>query len=224
MTRPVSAAASAFILLMALPVPAAQHSDTAEARALFEKNLDAIRKRDRSAYLACYLESETLARPGPGGLALGYEGLAKNAGENWPDTFDASDLELVSLKRGVVYGTYRYRVRYGADEQTGISQDRCQRPAHLGRDGVLERASLLVGDGANRQFGLGHRDPHLELLDLPFQDPDPLAHGLEPLLAHARPFLCTDQLASGLLELLEELGVLRGALRRLILDRSVPYL
>jgi imidazolonepropionase-like amidohydrolase len=118
----VSLAVSGFILLMALPVPAEQPSDTAEARALFEKNLDAIRKRDRNAYLACYLESETLARTGPGGLALGYGELVKSAGENWPDTFDASDLELVSVRPGLVYGTYRYRVRYGADEQTGLSE------------------------------------------------------------------------------------------------------
>lgn len=112
------------LALLARPVSAgeAEAADIRAARTLFEANLDAIRRRDRAAYLACYLESETLARTGPEGLNLGYDGLAKTAGENWPDTFDASDLELVPVEPGVVYGTYRYRVRYGAEEQTGLSE------------------------------------------------------------------------------------------------------
>ncbi|MFN2387519.1 MAG: amidohydrolase family protein [Thermoanaerobaculia bacterium] len=96
--------------------------EVAAARKLFEANLEAIRRRDRAAYLACYLESETLARTGSGGIALGFGDLAKSAGENWPDTFDASDLQLVPVKPGLVYGTYRYRVRYGAEEQAGLSE------------------------------------------------------------------------------------------------------
>jgi len=97
-------------------------SDVAAARALFEKNLDAIRRRDRAAYLSTYWKSEKLARTGADGIALGYAAHEKAAGEKWPDTFDASDLDLVSVRPGVVYATYRYRVRYGADEQTGISE------------------------------------------------------------------------------------------------------
>ncbi|HVE66737.1 MAG TPA: amidohydrolase family protein, partial [Thermoanaerobaculia bacterium] len=97
-------------------------SDLAAARAVFERNLDAIRRRDRAAYLATYWKSESLARTGADGIARGYAAHEKSAGENWPETFDASDLDLVPLKPGVVYGTYRYRVRYGADEQTGISE------------------------------------------------------------------------------------------------------
>jgi len=97
-------------------------SDISAARALFQKNLDAIRQRDRTAYLSCYWKSEKLARTGGEGVSLGYAAHEKAAGENWPDTFDASDLELVSVQPGIVYGTYRYRVRYGADEQTGISE------------------------------------------------------------------------------------------------------
>ena len=97
-------------------------SDVVAARAVFEKNLDAIRRRDKAAYLSTYWKSETLARTGADGISLGYAAHEKSAGENWPDTFDASDLDLVPLKPGVVYGTYRYRVRYGADEQTGISE------------------------------------------------------------------------------------------------------
>ena len=97
-------------------------NDVAAARALFERNLDAIRRRDKAAYLACYLDSEKLAKTGADGMSLGYADFVKSAGENWPDTFDASDLDLVSLRPGVVYGTYRYRVRYGSDEQTGVSE------------------------------------------------------------------------------------------------------
>jgi imidazolonepropionase-like amidohydrolase len=97
-------------------------ADIRAARELFERNLDAIRRRDKAAYLSGYWKSEKLARTGADGIALGYAAHEKAAGENWPDTFDASDLELVAVQPGVVYGTYRYRVRYGADEQTGISE------------------------------------------------------------------------------------------------------
>jgi imidazolonepropionase-like amidohydrolase len=111
-----------FILASLLPAQPARNGDVAAARAVFERNLDAIRRRDKAAYLACYWKSEKLARTGADGIAFGYTAHEKAAGENWPDTFDASDLDLVSVQPGVVYGTYRYRVRYGADEQTGISE------------------------------------------------------------------------------------------------------
>lgn len=128
--RPRACAALAVALALGLaPAPtqgAAPASDRqaelAAARALFERNLDAIRKRDTAAYLACYRQSEHLARTGPGGVALGYDGLAASAGQSWPDHFDAQDLKLVPIAPGVVYGTYRYRVTYGADEQTGLSE------------------------------------------------------------------------------------------------------
>ena len=102
----------------------AAEADLAAARALFERNLDAIRRRDPDAYLACYLQSESLARTGPTGFTLGYEDLAGTTatGENWPDAFDAQDLRLVRVQPGVVYGTYRYRVRYGAAEAIGLSE------------------------------------------------------------------------------------------------------
>ena len=48
-----------------------QQAELAAARALFERNLDAIRKRDTAGYLSCYRQSEHLARTGPGGVALG---------------------------------------------------------------------------------------------------------------------------------------------------------
>jgi imidazolonepropionase-like amidohydrolase len=98
--------------------------DVAAARRLFETNLDAIRKKDRAAYLACYLDAETLARTGPEGPRLGYAAhAAQSEKDPWPDVFDARDLQLVGVAPGVVYGTYRYRVRYGPDEEhSGISE------------------------------------------------------------------------------------------------------
>ena len=100
-----------------------QSPDLGAARALFRTNLDAIRRRDRAAYLACYLESDSLARTGPVGFRLGFKDLADRTGANdWPDFFDASDLKLAPVREGIVYGTYRYRVRYGEDEQSGLSE------------------------------------------------------------------------------------------------------
>lgn len=97
-------------------------SDVDEARALFEKNLAAIQSRDRAAYLACYLDSERLVRTSPDGQALGFTDFEKQAGTKWPDTLEAADLQLVPVREGIVYGTYRYRVRYGGDEHAGISE------------------------------------------------------------------------------------------------------
>lgn len=113
------------VLLLAPAVPSFASPDEADlgaARALFEKNLQAIRDKDRGAYLSCYLESERLVRTGPDGFALGYDGLAATAGEGWPDSIAAEDLRLTTVQPGVVYGTYRYRVRYGADEVSGLSE------------------------------------------------------------------------------------------------------
>ena len=56
--------------------PGAATADLAAARAVFEKNLQAIRDKNRDAYLSCYLESERLARTGAEGFELGYAGLA----------------------------------------------------------------------------------------------------------------------------------------------------
>ena len=117
------------ILVRAAEAPAATRAsiysadgDLTAARRLFEANLDAIRRRDRDAYLACYLRSPQLARTGSTGIALGFASLDSSAGSTWPDHFEALDLRLVPVQPGVVYGTYRYRVRYGTDEQSGISE------------------------------------------------------------------------------------------------------
>jgi imidazolonepropionase-like amidohydrolase len=109
------------------PAPAAvaaapENADLSAARRVFAANLDAIARRDRTAYLACYLRSENLARTGPTGFVLGYAALDSAAGTGWPDHFEALDLRLTLVRPGVVYGTYRYRVRYGADEQSGLSE------------------------------------------------------------------------------------------------------
>jgi len=97
-------------------------ADLAGARAVFERNLGAIQRRDRDSYLSCYLESPLLARTGSEGFTLGYDSLAANTGSAWPDHFEGLDLRLTPVLPGLVYGTYRYRVRYGATEQTGLSE------------------------------------------------------------------------------------------------------
>jgi imidazolonepropionase-like amidohydrolase len=99
-----------------------RQDDLAAARALFEKNLQAIRDKNRDAYLSCYLDSERLARTGPEGFELGYAGLAASAGKGWPDHIAADDIHLTPVQPGVVYGTYRYRVRYGGREDAGLSE------------------------------------------------------------------------------------------------------
>ncbi len=104
------------------PVDEAEASELKAARAVFEANLNAIRNRDRAAYLAVYLDSERLVRTGPAGPSLGYSAFAKEAGTGWPDSFNADDLRLTRVAPGVVYGTYRYRVRYGAEEHAGLSE------------------------------------------------------------------------------------------------------
>jgi imidazolonepropionase-like amidohydrolase len=96
--------------------------DLAAARRLFDANLDSIRHRDREAYVACYLQSPSLARTGPDGAALGYDAFAAEAGKEWPDRYEAQDLQVVPVRPGLVYGTYRYRVSYGGQERIGLSE------------------------------------------------------------------------------------------------------
>ncbi|HEY3216888.1 MAG TPA: amidohydrolase family protein [Candidatus Eisenbacteria bacterium] len=129
-------AACPFLLAAAAPAadlarvaPAAPAADSnrlaaelAAARRVFQANLDAIRRRDRDAYLACYLNAPTLARTGSQGFTLSYDSLAASAGSGWPDLFEGLDLRLTPIQPGLVYGTYRYRVRYAAEEQRGLSE------------------------------------------------------------------------------------------------------
>jgi imidazolonepropionase-like amidohydrolase len=113
-------------LALALGAPRAGLADTASdlagARGVFERNLDAIRGHDAQVYLSCYLRSPLLARTGSTGFSLGYDSLAAGVGAGWPDAFESLDLRLTPIRDGLVYGTYRYRVRYGADEQSGLSE------------------------------------------------------------------------------------------------------
>src|SRR3954462_6624633 len=97
-------------------------SDTVEARRLFEENIDAIHKRDRARYLATYLHSNALARNGPAGLELGYEGWSARRDSTWPDTLIARNLRVQPLSPGVVYGTYCYTVTQKDTTSSGVSE------------------------------------------------------------------------------------------------------
>ena len=97
-------------------------SDTVDARRLFEENIDAIHKRDRSRYLATYLHTSTLARNGPGGLDLGYENWSARRDSTWPDTLIAKNLRVLPIVPGVVYGTYCYTVTQRDTTSSGVSE------------------------------------------------------------------------------------------------------
>jgi hypothetical protein len=97
-------------------------SDTLEARRLFEENIDAIHKRDRARYLATYLHTNALARNGPAGLELGYEGWSARRDSTWPDTLIARNLRVHPLAPGIVYGTYCYTVTQKDTTSSGVSE------------------------------------------------------------------------------------------------------
>lgn len=97
-------------------------ADTVEARHLFEANIDAIHKRNREAYLSTYLHSSTLARNGPAGLELGYEGWGARRDSTWPDTLIARNLKVVPVAPGVVYGTYCYTFTQHDTTANGVSE------------------------------------------------------------------------------------------------------
>src|SRR5262245_2272136 len=110
------------VLLVAATTLNAQTSDVAAARKVFEGNLNAIRQKNRDKYLTYYLHSDRLVRGGPTGFVTGWDEF-NNARGPFPELFEANDLHLTSLRPGLVYGTYRYRVRYATgDEHTGISE------------------------------------------------------------------------------------------------------
>lgn len=110
------------LLFVALTLSADEASDLRNARAVFDANIRAIHQKDRAKYLSLYLNSPALIRVSPTGFATGYEDFAKGAGAAWPDTLEAMDIRLTPVRPGLVYGTYRYRVRYGANETSGISE------------------------------------------------------------------------------------------------------
>ena len=121
-------------ILTALLAPAPA-DDASAARALFQRNLDAIRRQDKAAYLSCYLDSPKLAKTGADGITLGFPAFAKAAGENWPDTFDASDLQLEAPQPIGVGGERR---RQNLDGHVPL-QPRVLRAIHLAHAARAER-------------------------------------------------------------------------------------
>lgn len=99
-----------------------READLAGARAVFDANLAAIQNEDTEGYLNCYWQDPALTRNGPGGPSHGYSEWAKGVGGGWPEVFEGTHLDLTWLREGVVYGSYRYRVRFSGQEATGISE------------------------------------------------------------------------------------------------------
>jgi hypothetical protein len=97
-------------------------SDTIAVRRLFEQNINAIHKRDRARYLATYLHASTLARNGPAGLELGFDNWSARRDTTWPDTLIATNLRVLPLSPGVVYGTYCYTVSQNDTTSSGVSE------------------------------------------------------------------------------------------------------
>jgi imidazolonepropionase-like amidohydrolase/ketosteroid isomerase-like protein len=113
---------AAVLLMLVAGSVFAQSDDLRAARDVFEQNISAIRQRDRDRYLSLYLRDSRLVRGGPTGFTTGFDDFSKQAGTRWPDHIEATDIRLTPLQPGLVYGTYRYRVRYGAEEHSGISE------------------------------------------------------------------------------------------------------
>ena len=112
----------ALAALLLLPYGAAAEEDVAAARALFEKNLQSIRDKDRDAYRPATSSPTGWCAPARTASSSDTPGLAATAGEGWPDHIAADDLRLTPVRPGLVYGTYRYRVRYGKEEVSGLSE------------------------------------------------------------------------------------------------------
>jgi len=107
---------------MALSPAGFEPSDTVEARRLFEENIDAIHKRDRARYLATYIHAPTLARNGPTGVQLGFDDWSARRDSTWPDTLVAERMRVVPVAKGVVYGSYCYRVTQNKITTSGVSE------------------------------------------------------------------------------------------------------
>jgi imidazolonepropionase-like amidohydrolase len=119
---------TALLLSLVAALPAALRAqraarpDTAEARTVFEANLDAINKRDRARYLSYDLDTPAFARNGPAGLELGYAPFAAQRDTTWPDSLVVTDVRLLPVRPGVVYGQYRYRVTQHGETTIGTSE------------------------------------------------------------------------------------------------------
>ena len=136
----------------AVPLPSNEINspvaDSVAALRLFEENIDAIHKRDRARYLATYLHTPNLARNGPGGLQLGYADWSALRDTTWPDTLRASNLRVVPLSPGVVYGTYCYTVTQKDTTTSGVSERVFVRTDHGWRIAVTTAFGLPVGAAA----------------------------------------------------------------------------
>jgi len=121
-------------------------TDTIEARRLFEQNIDAIHKRDRTRYLATYLHSSTLARNGASGLELGYDNWSARRDSTWPDTLIARNLRVLPISPGVVYGSYCYTVTQHDTTTSGVSERIFVKTPQGWRIAVTTAFGLPVGE------------------------------------------------------------------------------
>lgn len=123
------------LTVMTLALTACAHASPANvdresqldgARALFERNIGAIQERNREAYLDCYRADDGLVRAGDEGVELGYTGLADGTAatghDDWPESLEASDLQVHWIADGVVYGAYRYVVVIDGVRSEGWSE------------------------------------------------------------------------------------------------------
>src|SRR5688500_10597381 len=96
--------------------------DMVKSRRVFDENSDPIPTRERARYLATYLQTDGLARKGPAGLELGFEGWSARRDSTWPDTLIARNLRVHPIAPGVVYGTYCYNVTQKDTTSSGVSE------------------------------------------------------------------------------------------------------
>jgi hypothetical protein len=98
--------------------------DLAEARAAFEENLAAIRRRDIEAYLSGYLSSPEFLFIGPDGIERGFEpfAAARRGPAGFPDSLVAGEPEFTWLAPGVVHAVYPYAARQGRVAGRGWSE------------------------------------------------------------------------------------------------------
>ncbi len=101
---------------------ARRDDDLSQARALFERNLQAIRDEDREAYLSCYLGSPLLVRAGSEGQERGFDEFAAALDDTWPDRLASRNLQLSWIRPGVVFGSYRYHAVFGGVASHGVSE------------------------------------------------------------------------------------------------------
>jgi hypothetical protein len=96
--------------------------DSADALAVFRENIAAIHTRNKPRYLATYVHTPQLVRHSPARLETGYEGWPARTDNAWPDTLIVSEMRVVPVAPGVVYGYYRYiGVPAPGDTLTGVS-------------------------------------------------------------------------------------------------------